>query len=126
MTSKLKTAEPFESATDASSFLAENASMPETSSFQYMGSELELFALASHWKSYVQSKLRPYLVGDILEGGQALAEQRGRSTTELRGDGFAWSLTPRLRKRSAVCLSYEIVKYVSECFPISKLRKNSM
>src|SRR5258706_8672683 len=82
MTSKLKTAEPFESATETSNFPAENASMPESSSFQYMGSELEIFAHASHWKSYVQSKLRPYLVGDILEVGAGIG-----GTTRALNDG---------------------------------------
>src|SRR5580765_791867 len=82
MTSKLKTAEPFESATETSNFRAENASIPESSSFQYMGSELEIFAHASHWKSYVQSKLRPYLVGDILEVGAGIG-----GTTLALNDG---------------------------------------
>ena len=42
------------------------------SDFQYMGSELEIFAHARHWKSYVQSQLRPYLVGDVLEVGAGI------------------------------------------------------
>src|SRR5260370_41982857 len=82
MTSKLKTAEPFESATDASNFPSKSAGMPEPPSFQYMGSELEIFAHASHWKSYVQSKLRPYLVGDILEVGAGIG-----GTTLALNDG---------------------------------------
>ena len=52
------------------------------SDFQYMGSELEIFAHASHWKSYVQSQLRPYLVGDVLEVGAGIG-----GTTQALNDG---------------------------------------
>jgi hypothetical protein len=52
------------------------------SDFQYMGSELEIFAHASHWKSYVQSKLRSYLVGDVLEVGAGIG-----GTTQALNDG---------------------------------------
>jgi hypothetical protein len=52
------------------------------SDFQYMGSELEIFAHASHWKSYVQSKLRQYLVGDVLEVGAGIG-----GTTQTLNDG---------------------------------------
>ncbi len=82
MTSKLKSAESFESATDASICPAEKADTPETSNFQYMGSELEIFAHASHWKSYIQSKLRPYLVHDVLEVGAGIG-----GTTQALNDG---------------------------------------
>jgi SAM-dependent methyltransferase len=53
------------------------------SNFQYMGSELEIFAHARHWKSYVQSKLRPYLVGDVLEVGAGIG-----GTTRALNDGM--------------------------------------
>jgi SAM-dependent methyltransferase len=52
------------------------------SDFQYMGSELEIFAHASHWKSYVQSKLRFYLLGDVLEVGAGIG-----GTTQALNDG---------------------------------------
>jgi len=82
MRSKLKSAEYFESASAASNLPAERAGMPETPSFQYMGSELEIFAHASQWKSYVRSKLRPYLIGDILEVGAGIG-----GTTQALNDG---------------------------------------
>src|SRR5260370_3441433 len=47
-------------------------SVADMSDFQYMGSELEIFAHARHWKSYVKSKLRPYLIGDVLEVGAGI------------------------------------------------------
>ncbi len=40
--------------------------------FAYVGSELDLFAGATTWKSYVRSHLRPHLSGDILEVGAGL------------------------------------------------------
>ena len=40
--------------------------------FSYVGSELELFAGATTWKSYVRSHLRSFLSGDILEVGAGI------------------------------------------------------
>lgn len=42
------------------------------SDFAYVGSELDLFAGAITWKSYVRFHLRPYLSGDILEVGAGI------------------------------------------------------
>ena len=53
--------------------------------FAYVGSELELFACATTWKSYVRSHLQPYLSGDILEVGAGIG-----SATATFNDG-----TPR-------------------------------
>ena len=57
-------------------------SLAEMSDFQYMGSELEIFAHASHWKSYVQSRLSAYLAGDVLEVGAGIG-----GTTQALNDG---------------------------------------
>jgi len=40
--------------------------------FQYMGKELDNFAHANNWKSYVRSELCEYLVGDVLEVGAGI------------------------------------------------------
>jgi hypothetical protein len=40
--------------------------------FEYVGSELELFARAQVWKSYFRSHLQPYLHGDVLEVGAGI------------------------------------------------------
>ena len=45
--------------------------------FVYVGNELELFAGATTWKSYVHSHLRPYLSGDILEVGAGMGAATG-------------------------------------------------
>src|SRR5260370_8014332 len=57
-------------------------SLAEMYDFQYMGSELEIFAHASHWKSYVQSRLSAYLAGDVLEVGAGIG-----GTTQALNDG---------------------------------------
>ena len=40
--------------------------------FHYVGSELDLFALAKNWKSYWSAKIAPYLTGDVLEAGAGI------------------------------------------------------
>lgn len=41
-------------------------------SFSYVGTELELFGDAHHWKSYWSSKLHPFVRGDVLEVGAGI------------------------------------------------------
>src|SRR3984893_12380493 len=62
--------------------IAQKESFAEMSDFQYMGSELEIFAHARHWKSYVLSQLRPYLSGDVLEVGAGIG-----GTTQALNNG---------------------------------------
>jgi len=50
--------------------------------FRYVGSELDTFAHATNWKSYVRAKLHPYLVGDVLEVGAGIG-----AVTQLLYDG---------------------------------------
>jgi SAM-dependent methyltransferase len=38
----------------------------------YVGEELEVFQLATNWKKYLASRIRPYLSGDVLEVGAGL------------------------------------------------------
>lgn len=40
--------------------------------FTYIGTELELFAKATNWKSYLKSLMKPYLKGHILEVGAGM------------------------------------------------------
>ena len=61
-----------------------------TSTYEYVGHELDQAALATNWKTYFRSRLAPYIVGDVLEVGAGL----GGTTVHLR-DG---------RQRSWVCL----------------------
>jgi SAM-dependent methyltransferase len=50
----------------------------------YIGGELDLFALAKNWKSYVKSEIADYLIGDVLEVGAGIG-----STTVALHDGAA-------------------------------------
>jgi SAM-dependent methyltransferase len=56
--------------------------VPVKPDFQYMGKELDNFADANNWKSYVHSKLREYLIGDVLEVGAGIG-----GTTKAFNDG---------------------------------------
>lgn len=65
----------------------------------YQGCELDVFALATHWKAYVRAKLRPVLRGEVLEVGagigatcRALIDERVARWTCLEPD-------PELAKR---------------------------
>jgi SAM-dependent methyltransferase len=40
--------------------------------FRYVGSELDLFALANNWKSYWSQHVRPFIRGDVLEVGAGI------------------------------------------------------
>lgn len=42
------------------------------SEFQYVGSELEIFAEAKNWKRYLLEKIAPHLRGDVLEVGAGI------------------------------------------------------
>ena len=46
--------------------------MSSVSGFAYVGSELELFAHATNWKSYFASRIRPHLGEEVLEVGAGL------------------------------------------------------
>jgi SAM-dependent methyltransferase len=54
-----------------------------TPPFEYVGTELDLFAGAANWKRYLRSRLRPYLRGRVLEVGAGL----GGTTAALHGPG---------------------------------------
>lgn len=51
-------------------------------SFSYVGTELDVFALAANWKAYYGSFLRPFLKGRVLEVGAGLG-----ATTRALCDG---------------------------------------
>ncbi len=57
------------------------------SDFTYIGSELELFANATVWKSYLRERLSPYLGAEVLEVGAGLG---GTARLLCRGDRRRW------------------------------------
>ena len=42
------------------------------STYEYVGSELELFSHAVNWKAYLRKQIRPYVHGDVLEVGAGI------------------------------------------------------
>ena len=73
----------------------------------YVGGELDLFALAKNWKSYIKSQISRYATGDVLEVGAGIG-----ATTVALHDGTArrWvclesdsSLALRLKTRLISC-----------------------
>lgn len=49
------------------------------SEFEYVGTELELFAVAQNWKNYVNHLIRDYIKGNVLEVGAGI----GKNTLTL-------------------------------------------
>ncbi len=71
----------------------------------YVGAELELFAEATHWKSYFASILRPFIAGRVLEAGAGIGSnipflynERVLCWTSLEPDP---ALARRIRERIA-------------------------
>lgn len=73
----------------------------------YLGGELDLFALAKNWKSYIRREISDYLDGDVLEVGAGIG-----ATTAALHDGSVrrWvclepdqRLATRLKARLAPC-----------------------
>ncbi len=46
--------------------------VPPTAEFQYIGSELTLFANARNWKAYWRSVIAPFVHGEVLEAGAGM------------------------------------------------------
>ena len=58
--------------------------MADAAETPYVGQELDLFALADNWKSYVKEEIASYITGEVLEVGAGI----GTTTTALH-DGTA-------------------------------------
>ena len=52
----------------------------------YIGSELELFSHAKHWKQYWVDKVQPFIKGPVLEVGAGI----GSNTKLLNSPGITW------------------------------------
>jgi SAM-dependent methyltransferase len=56
--------------------------------YKYPGTELELFAHATHWKRYIYNQLHPIITGEVLEVGAGI----GETTKALQsGDEKSWT-----------------------------------
>lgn len=58
---------------------------PRTDEFHYVGSELDLFAACSNWKSYWSQRIGPYLQGDTLEVGAGIGSNTSFLSAAVRG-----------------------------------------
>jgi SAM-dependent methyltransferase len=56
--------------------------------YTYVGAELDLFAAATNWKSYLRRQVEPYLGRDVLEVGAGFG---GTTRLLCRGDHDAWT-----------------------------------
>lgn len=76
-------------------------------SYQYVGSELELFAAVTNWKTYFARVLAPFVAGDVLEVGAGMGSntpflqtERVRRWTCLEPDsGLAERIAERIALR---------------------------
>lgn len=50
--------------------------------FHYVGNELELFARATNWKSYISKCIRPYIKSAVLEVGAGIGETTSALSTQ--------------------------------------------
>jgi SAM-dependent methyltransferase len=66
--------------------------------YSYVGTELDLFAEATNWKSYWAERLRPFVRGDVLDVGAGL----GATFEYLNGPARTWTCLepdPELARR---------------------------
>jgi SAM-dependent methyltransferase len=86
-----------------------NGFMANAHENSYIGSELDLFALAKNWKRYIKKAVSSYTTGDVLEVGAGIG-----ATTVALHDGTArrWvclepdeALARRLKARLDSCIS---------------------
>jgi SAM-dependent methyltransferase len=90
-------------------------------SYKYIGSELDLFALAVNWKRYWTGHIQPFLRGRILEIGAGI----GSNTLALADSSQDWTclepdaeLADRLRRRLAGAgLSFRVVNGTTADIP---------
>lgn len=67
--------------------------------FEYVGTELELFAKVRNWKSYWASRIRPYILGDVLEVGAGIGANTLYLNTDTDGRWVCLEPDPRLFSR---------------------------
>ena len=84
--------------------------------FNYVGSELQLFAAAHNWKSYWSRRIRRFVAGDVLEVGAGIGSNTG--FLDPNGNGRWVCLEPdsrliaqmtKLLEQTTAHRSYEIV-----------------
>jgi SAM-dependent methyltransferase len=64
--------------------------------FEYIGTELELFAMVHNWKSYWARQIRPYILGDVLEVGAGIGTNTSFLNAGTNGRWVCLEPDPRL------------------------------
>lgn len=64
--------------------------------FHYAGSELDLFAAATNWKSYWSERISRYLVGDVLEVGAGIGSNTHLLSSSTNGRWLCLEPDPAL------------------------------
>lgn len=67
--------------------------------FQYVGSELDLFAAVHNWKSYWSSRIRPFIAGDVVEAGAGIGSNTRFLDAGLAGRWVCLEPDPQLLSR---------------------------
>jgi len=73
----------------------------EVAPYEYVGNELEVFALAHNWKRYAASLLNPYVRGDVLEIGAGIGAVARTLIGPAVGSWTAVEPDPRLAAQFA-------------------------
>ena len=73
--------------------------------FHYVGSELDLFAAATNWKSYWSQRISPYLVGDVLEVGAGIGSNTHLLSSATTGRWVCLEPDPTLSAQLGETLS---------------------
>jgi SAM-dependent methyltransferase len=95
------------------------------SEFHYIGSELDIFAAATNWKTYWAHKIQPYVTGDVVEVGAGFgsntkflsAGAKGRWVGLEPDPKLAAQLTQNLSQLNGTC------RYESVCGTLEDLPK---
>jgi cyclopropane fatty-acyl-phospholipid synthase-like methyltransferase len=94
------------------------------SDFKYVGSELDLFANVTNWKSYWSSQVRPFLGRDILEVGAGLGSNMEFLDPDRPGHTVCLEPDPALTAQLGARLNQQISPRTREavCGTLSSLR----
>ncbi|HET6317197.1 MAG TPA: class I SAM-dependent methyltransferase [Chloroflexota bacterium] len=74
---------------------------------RYPGGELELFAAAAHWKSYIAAQIRPYLGPEVLEVGAGIGATTRLLCTPEQTNWLALEPDPSLASEAVAAFTRE-------------------
>lgn len=89
--------------------------------FEYIGSELDLFAAVHHWKSYWSQEIRPFVRGDVLEVGAGIGSNTSFLDTGNLGRFVCLEPDPGLLDRLERQVNAGTRKYETVCGTLETL-----